>query len=552
VEKLQGGLRLDNRAGVQQGGESGPIVVPGKPNESVLIHSIRCTDQALQMPPKEPLSADQVAVLKKWVTMGAPDPREGSAAITSTKRRIDFNEGRKLWAFRRPVKHATPNVINSSWPKQPLDHFVLAALKQRSLQPVRTATRQDLIRRATFDLIGLPPTPERCTEFEKDTEPGAWERVIQRLLSSPHYGERWGRYWLDVTRYADDQGNSFLTPTPAAYLYRDWVVTAFNDDMPYNEFVRRQIAGDELPGPASDYIKRLASLGFQSLGPQFRKGAAGGAKAKADELEDRVDTLSRGILGLTVSCARCHDHKYDPIPTRDYYSLASAYNGADWPSRMLAAPEVVDAHNKWRSQIDQQTASLKKWKEDRAKFLGRKALEHVDSYVLHACRIFLQRKLEQPLDVSSLAQQKGLQRHFLTRWAKVIEESKDKPIFIKLRDTAMKAKDSEPEVADVLLTQQAYELKGVVLVALDALRASEQPADPPAQPLPVVSPENEKLLTVLWKDTKAPFFVAENDIEGLLAEPKKKQLADLQTQLELLTKNPAPSGPMMPSIHGSG
>ncbi len=557
AENLQGGLRLDNRAGVQQGGESGPIVVPGKPNESVLIRSIRYADKALQMPPKEPLSADQVAILEKWVTMGAPDPREGSATVATAKHGIDFNEGRKLWAFQPPVKHATPNVTNSSWPKQPLDHFVLAALEQRSLQPVRTATREELIRRATFDLIGLPPTPEECTEFENDTEPGAWERVIQRLLSSPHYGERWGRYWLDVARYADDQGNSFLTPTPAAYLYRDWVVTAFNDDMPYDEFVRLQIAGDELPGPASDYVMRLAGLGFQSLGPQFRKGAAGEAKAKADELEDRVDTLSRGVLGLTVSCARCHDHKFDPIPTRDYYSLASAYNGADWPVRMLEAPEVVDAHNKWRTQVDQQTASLQKWKEDQAKSLGRNALEQVDRYVLAACRIFIQRKLEQPLDEASLAQQQGLQGHFLTRLVRVIEESTEEPIFAKLRDTAIKVKDSGSEVADDLLKQQAEELKSIVQVALDALRASEQPAaqqsvNATSQPPSPLSTENEKLLTVLWKDAKAPFFIAVNDIAGLLTEPEKKQLTDLQAQLELLTRNPAPSGPMMPSINGGG
>ena len=557
ADNLQGGLRLDNRAGVRQGGAAGPIIVPGKPNESMLIRSIRYADKALQMPPKKPLSADQVAVLEKWVTLGAPDPREGDATVTSAKRGIDFNEGRKRWAFQPPMEHAAPNVINRSWPKQPLDHFVLAALEQRSLQPVRAATRQELIRRATFDLIGLPPTPEECIEFENDTEPGAWERVIQRLLSSPHYGERWGRYWLDVARYADDQGNSFLTPTPAAYLYRDWVVTAFNNDMPYDEFVRLQIAGDELPGPASNYITRLAGLGFQSLGPQFRKGAAGEAKAKADELEDRVDTLSRGILGLTVSCARCHDHKFDPIPTRDYYSLASAYNGADWPNRMLAAPEVVDAHNKWRAQVDQLTASLKKWKEDQAKSLGRKALEQVDSYVLNACQIWIQRKLDQPLDVASLAQQQGLQSHFLTRWAKVIEESTDEPIFKKLRDTAMKAKDSGSEDANDLLKQQADELKGVVQVALDALRTSEQPtaqqsANAPAQPPLPISPENQKLLTVLWRDARAPFFIAENDIAGLLAEPEKTQLNDFQAQLDLLTMNPAPSGPRMPSINGGG
>ena len=553
AKNLQGGLRLDNRAGVQQGGESGPIVVPGKPNESTLISSVRYADQALKMPPKEPLSADQVAVLEKWVSMGAPDPRDGTATVAPAKLGIDFNEGRKRWAFQRPEKNATPKVTNASWPKQPLDHFVLAALEQRSLQPVRNATRQELIRRATFDLIGLPPTPEECAEFENDSGPGAWERVIDRLLKSPHYGERWGRYWLDVARYADDQGNSFLTPTPAAYLYRDWVVKAFNDDLPYDEFVRLQIAGDELPGPASDYVTRLAGLGFQSLGPQFRKGAAGEAKAKADELEDRVDTLSRGILGLTVSCARCHDHKFDPIPTRDYYSLAASYNGADWPNRMLASPEVVDAHNKWRGQVDQQTAALKKWKEDQAKAVGRKALEQVESYVLTTCRIYVQRKLGQPLEESSVANQEGLQVYFLNRWLKFIEEPGDEPIFKKLRDVANSAKDSGAEVANDLLKQHAAEVKGIVQVALDSLRASEQqPATAPATPPPSVSAENEKLLTVLWKDAKAPFFVAENELVGLLAEPEKKSLKDMQAKLDALTTNPAPSGPMMPSINGGG
>ncbi len=553
AKNLQGGLRLDNRAGVQQGGESGPIVVPGKPNESTLISSVRYADKALKMPPKEPLSADQVAVLEKWVSMGAPDPRDGTATVAQAKPGIDFNEGRKRWAFQRPEKHATPKVTNASWPKQPLDHFALAALEQRSLQPVRTATRQELIRRATFDLIGLPPTPDECAEFENDSAPGAWERVIHRLLMSPHYGERWGRYWLDVARYADDQGNSFLTPTPAAYLYRDWVVKAFNDDLPYDEFVRLQIAGDQLPGPASDYVARLAGLGFQSLGPQFRKGAAGEAKAKADELEDRVDTLSRGIFGLTVSCARCHDHKFDPIPTRDYYSLAASYNGADWPSRMLASPEVVDAHNKWRGQVDQQTAALKKWKEEQAKVVGRKALEQVEGYAFAACRMYVQRKLEQPLDEASLANQEGLQVHFLNRWLKVIEQPSEEPIFKKLRDAASTAKDSGAEDANDLLMQQAAEVKGIVQVALDALRASEQqPATTPATPPPPISAENEKLLTVLWKDAKAPFFVAENELVGLLAEPEKTQLTDMQAKLDTLTAAPPPSGPMMPSINGGG
>ncbi len=552
AENLQGGLRLDNRAGVLQGGESGPVIVPGKPDESVLIKSVRYSDKALQMPPKERLAAEQVAILEKWVSMGAPDPREGSAALASVKHGIDFEAGRQLWAFQPPVKHAAQNVTDSNWPKQPLDHFVLSALEQRSLQPVRMATRQELIRRATFDVIGLPPTPEEVTAFENDSEPGAWERVIDRLLASPHYGERWGRYWLDVARYADDQGNSFLTPTPAAYLYRDWVVRALNDDMPYDEFVRLQIAGDEVPGPAADYVTRLAGLGFQSLGPQFRKGAAGEAKAKADELEDRVDTLSRGILGLTVSCARCHDHKFDPIPTRDYYSLAAAYNGADWPTRMLASPETIEAHKQWTAQVEQQTTRLKKWKEDQSRHIGRLALAKADAYVIAACKMLVLRNHQLPLDDNAFAKQESLELYFLNRWVKILGESSDEPIFKGLRDAAKLAHDSATVESTDSMRQHAEALKTAVLAALDALKASEQPATDPARQPPSVPPEHERMLTVLWKDANAPFFVAENDLAGLMAEPEKQQLADLQAQLDSLTKNPAPSGPMMPSIHGGG
>ena len=552
AENLQGGLRLDNRAGVLQGGESGPVIVPGKPDESVLIKSVRYSDKALQMPPKERLAAEQVAILEKWVSMGAPDPREGSAALASVKHGIDFEAGRQLWAFQPPMKHAAQNVTDSNWPKQPLDHFVLSALEQRSLQPVRMATRQELIRRATFDVIGLPPTPEEVTAFENDSEPGAWERVIDRLLASPHYGERWGRYWLDVARYADDQGNSFLTPTPAAYLYRDWVVRALNDDMPYDEFVRLQIAGDEVPGPAADYVTRLAGLGFQSLGPQFRKGAAGEAKAKADELEDRVDTLSRGILGLTVSCARCHDHKFDPIPTRDYYSLAAAYNGADWPTRMLASPETIEAHKQWTAQVEQQTTRLKKWKEDQSRHIGRLALAKADAYAIAACKMLVLRNHQLPLDDTAFAKQESLELYFLNRWVKSLGESTDEPIFKGLRDAAKLAHDSATVESTDSMRQHAEALKATVTTALDALKASEQPATDPARQPPSVPPEHERMLTVLWKDANAPFFVAENDLAGLMAEPEKQQLADLQAQLDSLTKNPAPSGPMMPSIHGGG
>jgi cytochrome c553 len=545
--KLKGGLLLDTRAGVEKGGDQGPVIAPGKPNESSLVTSVRYTDENLQMPPKERLSDEQVAILEKWVAMGAPDPREG---VASGKRVIDLDAERKQWAFQPPVKHAPPSVADVSWPKHPLDFFVLAALEKHNLHPVRPATKRELIRRATFDLIGLPPSPEECEAFEQDTDPGAYEKLINRLLDSPHYGERWGRYWLDVARYADDQGNSFLTPTPAAYRYRDWVVDALNRDMPYDEFLQLQIAGDELPGPATDYVTRLAGLGFQGLGPQFRKGAAGEAKAKADELEDRVDTLSRGILGLTVSCARCHDHKFDPIPTRDYYSLAAAYNGAEWSDRMLAAPEVVETHRRWIEQVAQQKASLNKWKEDQARQLGRLALEKTDAYAISASKMSVLRSHKLPLDEAAFARQEGLELYFLNRWVKVLEEPGEEAILKGLRDAAKQANASGSVANSDAMRQQAEALKNIFLTSLEALKSSEQPAaDPSQKPTPLPA-DQAQVLNVLWKDAKAPFFVAENDLAGLLAEPQKQQLAELQSQLNTLTETSPPSGPLMPSVRG--
>ena len=545
--KLKGGLLLDTRAGVEKGGDQGPVIAPGKPNESSLVTSVRYTDENLQMPPKERLSDEQVAILEKWVAMGAPDPREG---VASGKRVIDLDAERKQWAFQPPVKHAPPSVADVSWPKHPLDFFVLAALEKHNLHPVRPATKRELIRRATFDLIGLPPSPEECEAFEQDTDPGAYEKLINRLLDSPHYGERWGRSWLDVARYADDQGNSFLTPTPAAYRYRDWVVDALNRDMPYDEFLQLQIAGDELPGPATDYVTRLAGLGFQGLGPQFRKGAAGEAKAKADELEDRVDTLSRGILGLTVSCARCHDHKFDPIPTRDYYSLAAAYNGAEWSDRMLAAPEVVETHRRWIEQVAQQKASLTKWKEDQARQLGRLALEKTDAYAISASKMSVLRSHKLPLDEAAFARQEGLELYFLNRWVKVLEEPGEEPILKGLRDAAKQANASGSVANSDAMRQQAEALKNIVLTSLEAFKSSEQPAaDPSQKPTPLPA-DQAQVLNVLWKDAKAPFFVAENDLAGLLAEAQKQQLAELQAQLNTLTETPPPSGPLMPSVRG--
>ena len=304
--KVQGGLQLDTRAAVEKGGNSGVVIVPGDPEKSLLIRAIRQTDKDLKMPPGKPLAAEIIADFETWVKMGAPQPADPKLSVGAQKP--------KLWSLVPPRDHEPPQVKDRGWAKSSIDAFILSKLEEKGLQPSPPADRRTLIRRVTYDLTGLPPTPAEVDTFVADKSPDSYSRLVDRLLDSPHYGERWGRYWLDVARYSDSRnvGERFAY----AYTYRDWVIQAFNDDMPYDEFLLKQIAADRLPGPNP---RSLAALGFLSLGREF-------PKSPQETVDDRIDTVTRGTLGLTVSCARCHDHKYDPIPTKDYYSLYGIFN----------------------------------------------------------------------------------------------------------------------------------------------------------------------------------------------------------------------------------
>jgi cytochrome c553 len=369
AKKLKGGLLLDSKATLLKGGDSGPAIVAGKPDDSLLIKGLRHTDE-LRMPPKGKLPATIVADFETWIKMGAPDPRDSKAS--STGREINMTEGRKFWAFQPPRKHLPPQVKDASWPKGDIDRFILAGLEAKGLRPVRPATKRELIRRATFDLIGLPPTPEEVEAFLQDESAEAFARVVERLLRSPHHGERWARYWLDVARFAEDQAHTFaVTPFTQAFRYRDWVIKALNDDMPYDRFVKLQLAGDLMPDAPSDPFEKVAGLGFLGLGVSYYKNTAA-AQAIADELDDRIDTLTRGFLGLTVACARCHDHKFDPIPTRDYYSLAGIYNSSDLKTQMVAPPAEIERYNQAQQRMKSKDDQIKKWLAEMAKKKGKK------------------------------------------------------------------------------------------------------------------------------------------------------------------------------------
>ena len=331
TNKQEGGLRLDTQAGWKIGGDSGTAVVEGEPNKSLLIQAINYADPNLQMPPSKKLAASEIADLKTWVTRGAPDPRRKPTPDTTP--RMDVGTALSFWSFQDLESPTVPLNAGDHWPLNPIDSFILAQLKSHGLKPETDTDRQTLIRRATFDLTGLPPTPSEIESFVRDESLDAFATLIDRLLESKAYGERWGRHWLDVARYADTAGDGADYPVREAYKYRDWVIQAFNDDMPYDQFVREQLAGDILARRDSidqpdRYASQVTATGFLAIGKRY------GYKASPDyqylDFADVIDSVGRSLLGLSVGCARCHDHKYDPVSIEDYYALYGILQSTKW------------------------------------------------------------------------------------------------------------------------------------------------------------------------------------------------------------------------------
>jgi hypothetical protein len=339
ARKVKGKLLLDSQPGIARGGANGPVLVPGDVEKSRLIEAIRWTNSDFTMPPKAKLPRQQIERFEQWVRMGAPDPRTEPASGTAKKGPgSDLDAARKWWAFRPLTQTTAPVVKQPQWARKPIDFFVLRELEAKQLTPSARADPRTLIQRAYLDLTGLRPSYEQTEAFAKNPSDQAYAQVIEQLLATPQYGQRWGRYWLDVARYGEDNPTSEATnrPYPYAWRYRDWVIDAVNRDVPYNRFVTLQLAADLIPKtPRSD----LVATGFLGAGPIYHKD---GRLSKEvienlymDDWDERVDVVSRGVLGLTVACARCHDHKFDPISTRDYYALAGVF------ASTIAAPRPI-------------------------------------------------------------------------------------------------------------------------------------------------------------------------------------------------------------------
>ena len=334
--KLKGGLFLDTRAALLKGGDTGPAIAPNTPNQSILLTAIRWEDRDIEMPPKKKLPPEVIADFEKWLAMGAPDPREG--AVGKAGREINLEEGRKHWAFRPLQAPNPPAVRNTDWARTAVDRFILAQQEAAGVTPAEPASREKLIRRAFFGLTGLPPTPEQVEAFVADASPEAFTRVVDQLLDSPSYGERWGRHWLDVVRFGESGGYEFDRFRPGAYHYRDWVIRALNADLPYDEFVRQQIAGDLLN--KTEPLAGAASTGFLVAGPYPGQVTAKTLeKVRYDQLDDMISAAGGAFLALNLGCVRCHDHKFDPIPQGDYYAIAAALGKSTHTEKGLFPPD---------------------------------------------------------------------------------------------------------------------------------------------------------------------------------------------------------------------
>ena len=399
-ETRMGGLRLDSRAELMKGGASGPAIIVGKSEESLMIRAVRRTHERFKMPPppQQALKPEQIADLAAWIDGGAVWP-EGAAAKAE----------RSFWSLQPVRKPEPPPVRDSAWVSTPIDRFVLSRLETAGLSPVGRADRRTLIRRATFDLLGLPPTPEEVEAFLSDSSERPFEKVVDRLLSSPHYGERWGRHWLDLARYADGEvGVTVDTPFRNAFRYRDWVVDALNKDLPYNLFVKAQIAADQLPESAG----LLAGLGFQAIG---------------EDNHERVDVSTRVFLGLTVGCARCHDHKYDPIPTKDYYSLLGVFTSSKKDEYPLAAPAEVETYKKQKLEIDEKQVALTDWLNKQISDLVDILAAQTTRYVVSAWTVMTGERG----DVFAAANQDSLDALTIGRWIKYLGNSEKDYAFVR-------------------------------------------------------------------------------------------------------------------------
>ena len=471
TDQQNGGFRIDNKADFEKGGNHGPEVIAGNPDKSRLIQAVEGIGP-IKMPAAGPrLTSDEIATLSAWIKSGAQWPGNLKPLGTTATTGVITEAQRKYWSFLPLKDEPVPPVTDHQyrhWVKTPIDNFVLANLLKNGLTPAAPADRRTLIRRATYDLTGLPPTEAEVEAFEHDRSSNAWEKVVDRLLASPRYGERWGRHWLDVARYSEDdvrgldpKGRGYM-PFSGAYRYRDWVIHSFNNDLPYDTFVKMQLAGDLMPykTPAERDANLIATT-YMGAGPWVWDQAEP-IQGRADERNERVDAVTRGFLGLTVACARCHNHKYDPIAQRDYYKLVSVFASSTYREYSLLSPAATEQYNDKVVQEATLRANLRNYTSDLSKqFAGALAVQ-TSSYMVAAWHV-LNPKEQQPIDQAAAAAK--LDPEVLQRWVEYLKAPHEDYPYLKDWKAMIASPDSSEDQARVIA--DAFQKEVLSVRALD-------------------------------------------------------------------------------------
>jgi mono/diheme cytochrome c family protein len=508
TEERMGGLQLDTGEHALKGGKSGPVIVPGDPSSSLMVKALHYTDARLKMPPTGRLKDSEIADVETWIKNGAVWPQTAKAAPAASAPYIITAEQRNFWSFRPIANPQPPAVHDKKWARTEIDRFILAKLEAQNLKPVAAATKRSLIRRATFDLTGLPPTPAEVAAFEHDNSSTAFAKVVDRLLESPRYGEKWGRFWLDVARYSDDRLNSERDdPYENSFRYRDWVIQAVQQDMPFNLFVKAQIAGDFLP----QHELYEAGLGFYSLSPEFQ--------------DDRVDATTRGFMALTVACATCHNHKYDPIPTQDFYSLLGIFNNTELHETPLAPKDEVERYEADKKQVDAQETEIKEFIARQANELAEILAQNTASYML--------------------ADNPALDKETQGKMARYLTAANHKHPFLAAWDkdhSPQAARDFQTLLLDINKEKKHVDDENHIRLGLNPSRENLSDAN-------LVSMARDHY--VLWEDffgDKGVYHYGDNQIDRFLTGVWKNHLDSLRARQATLKKELPPHYPYLQTI----
>ena len=444
-EVQESGLRLDSREDLLAGGNSGePIAVVGMPGQSHLIANVEHRD-GMEMPPGEQLSEEEIDVLRTWISTGLTWPRRSGDEQPLTRSETKAALSEQHWSFQRLATPPKPDVLRRKWIRQPLDQFILGHLENAGLAPSPSADRYTLIRRLKFDLHGLPPTIEEVTAFVNDTNIDAYEKLVDRYLESPHYGERWGRHWLDIARYADTKGYAFNRDRryPFAYTYRDYVIESLNRDVPIDQFIRDQLAADLIYDDPHD--PRLAAFGFLTVGRRYNN--------RHLDIDDQIDVVGRGLLGLTVACARCHDHKYDPIPTDDYYSLYGVFASISEPDELpiLGDPTETPGYAEYQKELERLQTEVNAYLDQTGDKIVEQARQHAGDYLARAITTVPEKVLQQQSFISLKGEQ--VRNRLVQHWRKVLATTAraDHPVLGPLFSLALLPDNTFTEKAKPIL-----------------------------------------------------------------------------------------------------